>query len=393
MSHHHSCVWNGKPFHGPYVCLFKYDAFGSLSMVRWLLGDRAEDHSAAGKYGVYRWFVCDRWRLAYEHDEIYLTQGKLVYRAFRVMLTYVDGNSTLPAGVAGYIDPRSGIPMEIILNSKYFAELSAAQLGEKVQALGYDGLDVCVRPGHPVHPGNVTMVLPEAVAVWAQQGLSCPLVTLATSFTDPLSEEAKATYAACAEAGVSMIKIGYFRFADGDDYWQRLEQARSDLEGFVQLSEKHGVKTCYHTHSGQCIGSNCAGLMHLIRGFDPACLGAYPDFGHMALDGEDIAMGLSMLRDHLCIVGIKDGFLAHRPGVDPPYEPKLAKVGEGSVHWHTAARTLNDMGFTGPWSVHTEYGIEAGTSALERMAREDATYLRRVASELGINPDTKPGEQ
>ncbi len=69
MSHHHSYVWDGKPFDEPYVCLFKYDASGRLSMVKWLLGDRAEDHSAVGEYGVYRWFVCDRWRLVYEHDE------------------------------------------------------------------------------------------------------------------------------------------------------------------------------------------------------------------------------------------------------------------------------------------------------------------------------------
>ncbi len=40
-----------------------------------------------------------------------------------------------------------------------------------------------------------------------------------------------------------MIKIGYFGFTDGDDYWQRLEQSRTSLDVFVHLSEKHGVKT------------------------------------------------------------------------------------------------------------------------------------------------------
>ena len=69
MSHHHSYVWDGKPFDEPYVSLFKYDASGDCAMVKWLLGDRAEDHSYAGTYGVYRWFTCDRWRLVYEHDE------------------------------------------------------------------------------------------------------------------------------------------------------------------------------------------------------------------------------------------------------------------------------------------------------------------------------------
>ena len=64
--------------------------------------------------------------------------------------------------------------MEIILNSKFFAELPPPQLGTKVKSLGYDGLDLCVRPGHPVHPGNVTTALHPAMKVWKDQGLSCP---------------------------------------------------------------------------------------------------------------------------------------------------------------------------------------------------------------------------
>lgn len=271
--------------------------------------------------------------------------------------------------------------MEIILNSKFFQELPVTQLGKKALDLGYDGLDLCVRPGHPVNLDNVITALPEASTVWSGQGLSCPMVTVPTSFTDPLSPLAESVYGACAEAGVAMIKIGYFRFVDGDDYWKRLNESRDDLEVFAQLSEKHGVKTCYHTHSGQCLGSNCAGLMHLIRGFAPELVGAYADFGHMALDGEDIAMGLSMVREYLCAVGIKDGFHSYRPGTRPPYEHQFAKLGEGSVHWRTAVRTLGEIGFNGPWSVHTEYGVE-GAIEIAEIARQDALYLKRLAREL-----------
>jgi sugar phosphate isomerase/epimerase len=275
--------------------------------------------------------------------------------------------------------------MEIILNSKFFQQLPAAQLAEKAQSLGYDGLDLCVRPGHPVNPDNVSEALPRAVAELSSQGLSCPLVTLPTRFTDPVSPMAEAVYAACAAADVTMIKIGYFGFTDGDDYWQRLEQSRGELAVFAQLSEKHGVKTCYHTHSGQCIGSNCAGLMHLIRDFDAAHVGAYIDFGHMALDGEDIAMGLSMVREYLCAIGVKDGFHAHKLGADPAYEHQFAKLGEGSVHWRTAVRALSEAGFAGPWSVHTEYevdGSEAAPAQIEEMARDDVSFLRRLSLEL-----------
>ena len=283
--------------------------------------------------------------------------------------------------------------MEIILNSKFFAELSPAELGEKMRSFGYDGIDVCVRPGHPVHFGNVATALPEAVAVWRDQGISCPMVSSPVDFTDPPSDDAKALYAACEAAGVGLLKPGYWRFSDGDDYWQVLERAREGLAEFAKLGELHGVKTCCHMHSGQCIGSNCAGLMHLIQDFDPTLVGAYADFGHMALDGEDITMGLAMLREHLCVVGMKDGYQAFREGEEPPYGPKFGQLGAGSVDWRRALRTLTDMSFDGPVCVHTEYEFdeaiirEVGYADekppdLETVPREDVAYLRRLMAEL-----------
>ena len=67
--------------------------------------------------------------------------------------------------------------MQIVLNSKFFRTLSVGDLAAKVQALGFDGIDVNVRPGHPVNPANVATALPEAVALWKKQGLVCPLAT------------------------------------------------------------------------------------------------------------------------------------------------------------------------------------------------------------------------
>ena len=178
--------------------------------------------------------------------------------------------------------------MKIILNSKFFSELSVERLGEKAAELGYDGIDLNIRPGHSVDPDNVTEVLPGAIKVWEGQGLVCPLATAPVTMTDPQAPEVERMYAACADSGVPRFKIGFFKYDEGDDYWDVVDAARLSLEGFAKLSERYGVQTCYQIHSGSNIGSNCAGLMHLIRNFPPGYVGAYPDVGHLALDGEDI---------------------------------------------------------------------------------------------------------
>jgi sugar phosphate isomerase/epimerase len=283
--------------------------------------------------------------------------------------------------------------MEIVLNSKFFTELSVEQLGEKTIELGYDGVDICVRPGHPIHVNNVIEALPKAMKVWSGQNLTCPLATAATDITNPNAPEVEGLYVACAEAGIPRLKIGFWRFNEGDDYWQVIDAARRELEGFNAFSEKYGVQTCYQIHSGACIGSNCAGLMHLIRGFDPQHIGAYPDPGHLLLDGEDWAMGLAMIGDHLSVIGIKDALYLSQPDHTPPYVPCFVKVGDGCVDWERYLGLLCKSGFEGPLTVHTEYRFdesiirqvgyaETTPPNLEQWAKEDAVYLRNMLSSL-----------
>jgi len=284
--------------------------------------------------------------------------------------------------------------MNIILNSKFFSDLEPSELGKTIQAYGYDGVDLCVRPGHPVNLDNVDRALPEAIDVFKDQDLVCPLATAPVDLNDPSSPEARRLYAACEVAGVEFIKIGYWYHREPQDYWQVLADARTGLQGFVELSKSHGVKTLYHTHSGRCVGSNCAGLMHLLDDFDPAHVGAYVDFGHLALDGEDIAMGLSMVQSYLAAIGVKDGYHAPSPESVPPYRPQFAALGEGSVDWNRSLRILVETGFDGPLAVHTEYQFDetiirqvgyADTKplGLEEVAQKDLVFLRNILSEIG----------
>jgi sugar phosphate isomerase/epimerase len=154
------------------------------------------------------------------------------------------------------------------------------------------------------------------------------------------------------------------------------------------------VQTVYQVHSGPVLGSNCAGLMHLLHDLDPRWVGAYPDLGHMVLDGEDYSMGLAMLRAYLSIVAVKDAYHAPQPaGHEPPFVPRFVKLGRGAVNWRRALGALKVLGFDGVFSVHTEYDFDesiirrvgyADTTPphLEEWARADAAHVRKVWAEV-----------
>jgi len=278
--------------------------------------------------------------------------------------------------------------VQVVLNTKFFRALSVGDLGARARALGFDGLDICVRPGHPVNLDNVANALPAAIALWKEEGLVCPLATTPVTLVDPAAPEVEPLYAGCAAAGVPRVKIGFFPFTPGQDYWGLVEAARRALAGFARVGERYGVQTVYQVHSGPVLGSNCAGLMHLLRDMDPRWAGAYPDLGHMVLDGEDYPMGLAMIREYLSIVGVKDAYHAPRPaGSEPPFVPRFVKLGSGAVNWCRALGALKALGYDGAFSVHTEYDFDesiirrigyadATPPHLEEWAQADAGFLR-----------------
>ena len=122
-------------------------------------------------------------------------------------------------------------------------------------------------------------------------------------------------------------------------------------------------------------------------------LGAYVDLGHLAINGEDVQIGLAMLRDRLSAIGGKDA--RHFPDERPD---RRARFADGFVLARTRRRRVarsdrrcSKPGVSAvPITVHTEYttdqevigAVGAGEYTPEAIALrargevEDLAYLR-----------------
>ena len=56
--------------------------------------------------------------------------------------------------------------MQLIYFTKFLKGLSPDQIAETAMTLGVDGLDLAIRAGQCVNPGNIREALPKAMAVW-----------------------------------------------------------------------------------------------------------------------------------------------------------------------------------------------------------------------------------
>jgi sugar phosphate isomerase/epimerase len=263
--------------------------------------------------------------------------------------------------------------MRFVMFTKYLQRQSVPELIVTLKKIGMDGADMAVRPGFPVNPDNVRKALPEAAKQFRDAGLSIPLVSAPTSFVDPSARFAEELWAACHDAQIPNVKIGYWSYK-GSDYWKLVDTARKALDGFHGLAMRFGVKTAIHTHSGDLLPVNTSSLMELLKGRSPSSFAAYLDPGHLNLNGEPLPMALDMSSEFLSLVAVKDS-LAFKPKDGKARGARFVPLGEGTVDWQQLMKSLTARNFQGTLSLHSEYDGVPEEKIVEQTAK-DLVYLK-----------------
>ena len=246
---------------------------------------------------------------------------------------------------------------KLILFSKLFKDMQVDELITLAHDVRVDGFDLCVRPGYPINPDNAGVKLVEAVKSFRQAGLDVPMVTGNFDLLLPDHPTAEPILSAMDQADVRLIKLGYFIFDPiTQDYWKEVDHIRQAFEHWTRLAQRYNVRICYHTHCNRCMGLNAGTLAHLLRGFDPQYIGAYLDPCHLAIEGEEFAYALAIMKDYLSIMGLKEILITRAECKDHGIKAThMVPAGEGLVDWTTVFADLARVHFQGPMSVHCEF--------------------------------------
>jgi sugar phosphate isomerase/epimerase len=262
--------------------------------------------------------------------------------------------------------------MKYVYFSKMLKPLDLKGLIAFCKDAGLDGLDLAVRDGYAVNPGNMAKALPEAAKALSGEGLTIGLVTADTGLNDPTSKTAKGLFEASGAAGVPALKLGYFPYKG--DFNANFKDARTKLAGFAKLAEEFKVKACVHTHSGNNIPNNCATLRLLLQDLDAHHVGAFVDTGHTAVNGGPFRMELDLVRPHLSLIAIKD--MVWEKGAKG-WAYHVAPAGEGIVRWSEVAQAVKESKFNGTISLHGEYETKDQAERLQK-AKDELAFLKKL---------------
>lgn len=242
------------------------------------------------------------------------------------------------------------------LFTKPWRDLSLEALGKLVKRLGFDGVELAVRPGYQVEPANVSEGLKEAARILGDQGV---VISSIAGPTDP------PTIAACGENGIPIIRI-----CQGIDlgvgYMESEKTIRAEYDKMIPALDSAGVSIGVQNHYGDMIAS-AIGIMHLIEEYEPKHISAVLDPAHCAVDGEGEEMALDIVWSHLSLVNFKSA--SHRRTNRP-----TAPEAEWEILWTTSAHSgyswrkmvslLKSRAYKGDICLPAEYSKPAGGGQL-----------------------------
>jgi sugar phosphate isomerase/epimerase len=281
--------------------------------------------------------------------------------------------------------------MQLVMFSKHLAPLPVGQAGEVVKDLGFDGVDLTVRPGGHVLPERVAEDLPQAVRQLAGLGLAVPMMTTAIVRAD--DPHAEAIMAAAAEAGVRNLKLGYWPYKPFGKLHEQLDAARTAMDGIEALARKHGVRASIHSHSGNYLSAEAGNVYLILKDRDPRHAGAYIDPGHMTLEGGygGWMQGIDLLQGYLSMMAVKSfgHFPERQEGTgDVRWQHKMVPLSEGIVRWREVFPCLKALDWDGIVTFHSEYQgshswRDLSLEELIAQTREDLAYMRPIMRESG----------
>jgi sugar phosphate isomerase/epimerase len=289
--------------------------------------------------------------------------------------------------------------MKWMMFIKHLQELPLPEAARTIRGLGFDGVDLTVRPGGTVSPESVRKALPEAVRVLHDWGLTVPLATTAlVSASDPHTREIMET---AASSDIHEIKLGYVPVSEFGTYQATLERINRELDGLEKLARETKVRVILHLHSGAYLTSLSAAVWWLIKDRDPAAVGAYVDPGHMFVEGgrDGWRLGLDLLHSRIALVAIKDLIFEQVPDerlAKSRWKTRIVPLDRGAVPWPEVFQILKKANFDGWVSVHSEYQgghswRDLKVAEVIDQTRQDLAYLRKVLAPDGVPvPQPRP---
>jgi L-ribulose-5-phosphate 3-epimerase len=276
-------------------------------------------------------------------------------------------------------------PLSVHIFSKHLQFLDYPKMAAVANDLGFDGVDLSVRPGGHVEPDNVETDLPKAIEALADNGLLSIMMTSGVNnVSDPVNVRVLNT---AADQGIKFYRMAYYDFADDKSWKENLDGHRKDMEALADMNQDLGLHGAYQNHSGKHVGSYIPDIVYLLEGLDSRWSGCQFDIRHATVEGGRAwPMGVEWLRHYMSTIVLKDFIWAKNPKTGK-YSVLNTPMGEGMVDFVGYFKLLRQLNIHPVVSMHAEYDLGGANHGHKELTISKKQVYKALQKDLKVIRD------
>jgi len=249
--------------------------------------------------------------------------------------------------------------LDVSIFSKHLQFLDYKQTGEMAAELGFNGVDLTVRPKGHVLPEEVRLKLPQAIAGIRAGGSTCKMITTSIeSVNNPYDVDIIET---AGKEGVEYYRTHWYKYKKDLSLPESIAKYQDEVYHLGKLNKKNNIIGCYQNHAGTKVGASFWEIHQLLQKVDPEYFGTQYDIRHATVDsGYSWPNGLELLHEKIKVIVLKDFKWGK---VKDKWKAVNVPIGEGMVDFIKYFKLLKKYGLKPPVSLHLEYplgGAEKG---------------------------------
>ncbi len=280
--------------------------------------------------------------------------------------------------------PQGMSRRKISIFSKHLQWLDYQGMADAASKIGFDGVELTVRPGGHVLPENVERDLPKAIEEVKKAGLE--VRSMVVGFNSASGPYAESVLKTAARLGVRFYRLSPISYDPSKAMDANLKHITVQLKALAELNQKHGIRGLYQNHTGSNFGSPVLDLWFVLKEIQSEWLGCQFDIQHATVEGANTwPISLRALSPYIGWVDIKDFYWAKRNG---KWSVKNCPMGEGLVDFKAFFDRLGADHAMTPVSMHFEYDLglprdRTKITAEDKdrvlgMMKKDLDYLRAL---------------
>jgi len=284
------------------------------------------------------------------------------------------GTATLAAAEAETVRrPR------INIFSKHLQWLDYRGMADAAAEIGFDGVDLTVRPNGHVQPERVEDDLPRAVEAVKKAGLSVEMI--ASSAGDPDDERTEAILKTAGSLGIRYYRTAYFRYDNDRAITEQLNEIKPVVHDLAAMNRQYGIAATYQNHAGErYVGAGLWDLHELIHDVDPRWFGSQYDIRHATAEGGTTwPVTFRLLSRHINTLAIKDFVWAKR---DNRWRLENVPLGSGMVDFPRFAGMIGQLNIQAPVTLHIEYPIAGAEHGARRLTGDKSVVFNAMRRDL-----------